>query len=69
MLVLLTGLYLFVPIARTESPPAADTLIVNARIYTVNARQPWAEALAVRGDKVLAAGSEKEIAVYRGAST
>jgi predicted amidohydrolase YtcJ len=49
--------------------PAADTVIVNARIYTVNVRQPWAEALAIRGDKILAVGSAKEISAYRGAST
>ena len=49
--------------------PLADTVIVNARIYTVNARQPWAEALAIRGDKILAVGSAKDIAAYRGPST
>jgi predicted amidohydrolase YtcJ len=48
---------------------AADTVILNARIYTVNVRQPWAEALAIRGDKLLAVGSAHDIAAYRGAST
>ncbi|HYM07473.1 MAG TPA: amidohydrolase [Terriglobales bacterium] len=47
----------------------ADTVIINARIYTVNTRQPWAEALAIRGDKVVAVGGVQEIAPYRGAST
>ena len=51
------------------SSPVAETVIVNARIYTVNVRQPWAEALAVRGEKILAVGSAKDIAPYRGAST
>jgi predicted amidohydrolase YtcJ len=50
-------------------PSAADTVIVNARIYTVNVQQPWAEAVALREDKVVAVGSAKEIAAYRGAST
>ena len=31
--------------------------------------QPWAEAIAIRGDKIVAVGSAKEIAAYRGAST
>jgi predicted amidohydrolase YtcJ len=44
-------------------------VILNARIYTVNVRQPWAEALAIRGDKLLAVGSDHDIAAYRGAST
>ena len=50
-------------------PPVADTVIVNARIYTVNVRQPWAEALAIGGDKLLAVGSANDIAAYRGPAT
>ena len=42
---------------------------MNARIYTVNAKQPWAEALAIRDGKVLAVGTANEIAAYRGPST
>ena len=52
-----------------QAVPTAETVIVNARIYTVNAKQPWAEALAIRGDKILAVGKAKDIAAYRGAST
>lgn len=56
--------------AWAQTPPSvADTVVVNARIYTVNARQPWAEALAIHGDKLLAVGNAKEIAAYRGPST
>jgi predicted amidohydrolase YtcJ len=55
--------------AWAQSSGQADTLIVNARIYTVNANHPWAEALAIRGDKILAVGNAKEIAAYRGPST
>jgi predicted amidohydrolase YtcJ len=52
-----------------QAVTTAETVIVNARIYTVNAKQPWAEALAIRGDKILAVGSAKDIAAYRAAST
>jgi predicted amidohydrolase YtcJ len=48
---------------------AADTVIVNARIYTVNPQQPWAEALAIRGDKIVAVGSTRDMAAVRGPST
>ena len=47
----------------------ADTVLVNARIYTVSPRQAWAEALAVRGDKILAVGTASKIAAHRGPST
>src|SRR5205809_779845 len=52
-------------------PPsnAADTIILNARIYTVNPQQPSAEALAISGEKILAVGTKNEIEKYRGAST
>ncbi len=56
-------------VAWGQTATSADTVIVNARIYTVNTQQPWAEALAIRGDKVVAVGGAKEIARYRGAST
>ena len=52
-----------------QSLPAADTLVVNARLYTVNSRQPWAEALAVRGGNIVAVGTAAQIEKYRGPST
>jgi len=52
-----------------QTATQADTVIVNARIYTVNPRRPWAEALAIRGDKLLDVGSVTEIDAYRGPST
>jgi predicted amidohydrolase YtcJ len=48
---------------------AADTLLLNARIYTVNAKQPWAEAVAIRHGKIIAVGTVKELAKFRGDST
>ena len=48
---------------------SADTLIVHARVYTENPKQPWAQALAIRGDKIVAIGSEGDVAAYRGPDT
>src|SRR5260370_39451756 len=47
----------------------ADTIILRAKIYTLNGKQPWAEALAIKGGKILAVGSDKDIQAYRGSST
>jgi predicted amidohydrolase YtcJ len=52
-----------------DNPDAVETILTNARIYTVNARQPWAEALAIRGGKIVAVGTKKEMASYRGPFT
>ncbi len=57
------------PAGAQSSTPAADTVIVNARIYTVNTKQPWAEALAIREGRIVAVGAAKDIAAYRGTST
>jgi predicted amidohydrolase YtcJ len=48
---------------------SADTIITNARVYTVNAKHPWAEAVAIRGDRIVAVGTTQEILALRGAST
>jgi predicted amidohydrolase YtcJ len=54
--------------AETKST-TADVILIHARIYTVNAQQPWAQAVAIRDGKILAVGSDREIEHYRGAST
>jgi len=40
---------------------AASLVIVNARIWTNDVRRPWADALAVDGDRISALGSSAEI--------
>jgi predicted amidohydrolase YtcJ len=52
-----------------QSSAAADTVVINARIYTVNPLQPWAEALAIHDGKIVAVGTTREIAARRGPST
>jgi predicted amidohydrolase YtcJ len=41
--------------------------VVNARIWTGNPKRPWAEAIAVRGDRIAAVGSSAEIRKMTGA--
>jgi len=60
--------------ARRDVPPAsatpsADVVILHGKVYTENPRQPWAEAVAVSADKIVAVGTNHEIAEYRGART
>jgi hypothetical protein len=38
----------------------ADVVVRNARIYTVDAGRPWAEAVAVRGERIAWVGSDSE---------
>ena len=59
----------FASASAQDNPDAVETILTNARIYTVNAKQPWAEALAIRGGKIIAVGTNKEMAAYRGPFT
>jgi predicted amidohydrolase YtcJ len=68
LLALFSATTFFVTAASTSNQPA-DLIVTNARVYTVNAGQPWAQAVAVRGDKIVAVGDNAAIAVYRGKST
>ena len=40
------------------------TILYNAKVYTVNKSQPWAEALVVKNGKILFVGSNKEAFRY-----
>ena len=60
--------------ARAEPPPSpaagpADLILTHGRIYTVDAQKPWAQALAIRGDRILAVGGDKEIGALAGPRT
>jgi len=43
--------------------------IVNARVWTGDSRQPWAGAVAVRGDRLAAVGSTAEVTRLTGGDT
>lgn len=53
----------------SKDRPQADTLITNAKVYTVDAKQPWAEAVAVQGERILFVGSAKDTLRHRGSGT
>lgn len=65
---LLTVLFA-VAITATASAQNADLIITNARVYTADAAHPRAQAIAVRGDRIVFVGSSSEAALLRGAST
>lgn len=43
----------------TQKPPTADLIIHNARVYTV-AEPEWAEAIAVKGERIVFVGNSDE---------
>jgi len=59
----------FAPITFAVSDMKADTVIVNADVRTMNPSQPRAQALAVKGNKIAAVGSNEEIRAMIGPQT
>ena len=47
----------------------ADLIVTNAKVFTSDASRPWAEAVAIRGTKIVAVGTSAEIAKHRGDAT
>ena len=45
----------------TQSPSTATLAIVNAKVWTGDSARPWADAIAVSGDTILAVGSSAEV--------
>ena len=47
----------------------ADTILTNGRVYTVDDDRPWAESIAIKGDRIIAVGSNAEVSGFRGEGT
>jgi predicted amidohydrolase YtcJ len=47
--------------AQREAEPAVDLLVYNGRVYTGDPNAPIAEAIAIRGNRILKIGSNREI--------
>lgn len=70
----LTAAILSIVLALAVVPAApavqqADIIFKNANIYTVNERQPRAEAIAVKGERIIFVGSNRDVQRYAGTKT
>ncbi len=52
----------------SEKHQPADE-IITGKIWTANVQQPWAQALAICGDSIVAVGNEKEALKWKGDKT
>ena len=48
---------------------APDTVITNGKVFTANPEQPWAQAIAIRGERIVAVGDTAAIAALAGSDT
>jgi len=65
----LTVIVLLMVSACGSRPSAPDELVLtNGRVYTLDEATPWAEAIAIRGDRIVAVGTNAEARAAVGAS-
>ena len=53
--------------ARAQQP--ADLLLTGGDVFTADSTQPWAQAIAIRGDRIVAVGADSQIARLAGPNT
>jgi predicted amidohydrolase YtcJ len=61
-----TALIACTPAAQEAAP---DLVITNARVFTADPQNPWAEAVAIRDGRIAAVGVSSDIAALAGAET
>jgi predicted amidohydrolase YtcJ len=52
-----------------NKPAAADLVVLNGRVYTVDSARSWASAFAVRGGRIIAVGDEAAVKPLIGEGT
>lgn len=65
---LLLSLFLLL-ITVTAQAPRADKILVNGKVWTGDSRNPYVSAVAIRGDKIVAVGTDAQIRSFAGRST
>jgi predicted amidohydrolase YtcJ len=55
--------------AATTETDRATVIFHNGKVYTLDARKPWAQAVAVAGETIVAVGSDAEILALGGPKT
>jgi len=53
----------------TAGAETAETIFINGNIYTVNDKQPFAHAIAVKGDRIIFVGANADAEQFRGDKT
>jgi predicted amidohydrolase YtcJ len=56
-------------LAIAQAQPAADLIIRNAKVWTVDPSRPTAQAVAVLGDRIVAVGSDADVDLWHGPHT
>ncbi|HUF77336.1 MAG TPA: hypothetical protein VMR44_00325, partial [Thermoanaerobaculia bacterium] len=56
-------------LAAAAPSPGADLILTGGRVWTGDPERPWAEALAVAGERIVAVGGPAAVMAHRRAAT
>ena len=68
-LVLIATLLLCAASALPAQRTAPDMILTGGRVFTADSARPWAEAIAIRGDRIMAVGTTADIEAMSGRGT
>jgi predicted amidohydrolase YtcJ len=60
---------ILVPISSFGQQVPADVILFNGKVFTANPAHPYAQAIAIRGERIIAVGASAEITVLAGSRT
>ncbi|TAK43709.1 MAG: amidohydrolase [Saprospiraceae bacterium] len=66
---ILSLLILLLSLAACQPHETADTILLNGNIYTVDSQMPKAQALAIKGGRIMHLGTNEEIEKFKGPKT
>lgn len=61
--------YLGLALAGCTGAAAPELVLLNARVFTNDTARPWAEAVAIKGDRVIGVGTSAEVKASAGPGT
>src|SRR2546425_1372397 len=65
----LVGIFFACQKEHAPSGPVGDIVVRNAHVYTVDAQRPWAQAVAIKDDRIVWVGDEKDAETHAGPTT
>ena len=60
---------LFATLSSAQSQRAADLIVNNAKVWTVDKAKPTAQAVAILGERIVAVGTNTDVDAWRGPNT
>ncbi len=65
----LSALLLLLLALPAQATPPADTILYHGKVFTADADHPWAQAVAIRGARILAVGNDGPVRALAGPHT